>query len=142
MKKITDERLVLQNLKNIRIAFIIQTIGILGILGYDLVTSGLDEMRQNPLWTIFIITGVVLAYLSMSISTDHEDHKINPRKSLIISLAILIFISTIVGFLVSVTEGFSIINGVIVGVILFICGFIPIIYIYFLRKNRQEEEAE
>lgn len=142
MKKITDERLVLQNLKNIRIAFIIQTIGILGILGYDLVTSGLDEMRQNPLWTIFIITGVVLAYLSMSISADHEDHKINPRKSLIISLAILIFISTIVGFLVSVTEGFSIINGVIVGVILFICGFIPIIYIYFLRKNRQEEEAE
>ncbi|WP_404292329.1 hypothetical protein LG276_16140 [Cytobacillus kochii] len=142
MKKITDERLVLQNLKNIRIAFIIQTIGILGILGYDLVTSGLDEMRKNPLWTVFIITAVVSAYLSMSISADHEDNKINPRKSLIISLVILILITTVVGFFVSLTQGFSIMNGVIVGAILFICGLIPIIYIYYLRKNRQDKESE
>ncbi|MEK4969210.1 hypothetical protein MKX29_16615 [Cytobacillus sp. FSL R7-0696] len=142
MKKITDERLVLQNFKNIRIAFIIQTIGILGILGYDLVTSGLDEMRKNPLWTVFIITAVVSAYLSMSISADHEDNKINPRKSLIISLVILILITTIVGFFVSLTQGFSLINGVIVGVILFICGLIPIIYIYYLRKKRQDKDSE
>ena len=142
MKKITDERLVLQNLKNIRIAFIIQTIGILGILGYDLVTSGLDEMRKNPLWTVFIITAVVSAYLSMSISADHEDNKMNPRKNLIISLVILILITTIVGFFVSLTQGFSLINGVIVGVILFICGLIPIIYIYYLRKKRQDKDSE
>ncbi|MCA1025427.1 hypothetical protein LCM23_04930 [Cytobacillus kochii] len=142
MKKITDERLVLQNLKNIRIAFIIQTIGILGILGYDLVTSGLDEMRKNPLWTVFIITAVVSAYLSMSISADHEDNKMNPLKNLIISLIILILITTIVGFFVSLTQGFSLINGVIVGVILFICGLIPIIYIYYLRKKRQDKDSE
>lgn len=142
MKKITDERLVLQNLKNIRIAFIIQTIGILGILGYDLVTGGLDEMRKNPLWTVFIITAVVSAYLSMSISADHEDNKMNPRKNLIISLVILILITTIVGFFVSLTQGFSLINGVIVGVILFICGLIPIIYIYYLRKKRQDKDSE
>ena len=142
MKKITDERLVLQNLKNIRIAFIIQTIGIFGILGYDLVKSGLDEMRKNPLWTVFIITAVVSAYLSMSISADHEDNKMNPRKNLIISLVILILITTIVGFFVSLTQGFSLINGVIVGVILFICGLIPIIYIYYLRKKRQDKDSE
>ncbi|WP_281202238.1 hypothetical protein [Cytobacillus kochii] len=142
MKKITDERLVLQNLKNIRIAFIIQTIGILGILGYDLVTSGLDEMRKNPLWTVFIITAVVSAYLSMSISADHEDNKMNPLKNLIISLVILILITTIVVFSVSLTQGFSLINGVIVGVILFICGLIPIIYIYYLRKKRQDKDSE
>lgn len=142
MKKITDERLVLQNLKNIRIAFIIQTIGILGILGYDLVTSGLDEMRKNPLWTVFIITAFVSAYLSMSISADHEDNKMNPLKNLIISLIILILITTIVGFFVSLTQGFSLINGVIVGVILFICGLIPIIYIYYLRKKRQDKDSD
>ncbi|GIN86208.1 hypothetical protein J6TS2_25940 [Heyndrickxia sporothermodurans] len=50
MKKIKDERLILQNLNNIRIAFIVQTLGIIGILGYDLFTNGIDEMRNNPLW--------------------------------------------------------------------------------------------
>lgn len=142
MKKITDERLVLQNLKNIRIAFIIQTIGILGILGYDLVTKGLDGMRENPLWLVFMITAVISAYLSMSISADHESNKINPKRNLSVSLVVLVFISTVVGFFVSLTDGFTIINGVIIGGILFICGLIPIIYIYNLRVKRQDENIE
>lgn len=41
MNKLRDERLILQNLKNTRIAYIIQTLGILGILGYDAITTGL-----------------------------------------------------------------------------------------------------
>ncbi|MGD6967368.1 hypothetical protein ACQCVP_13135 [Rossellomorea vietnamensis] len=142
MKKITDERLILQNLKNIRIAYIIHTIGILGILGYDLVTKGLDGMRENPLWLVFILTTVISAYLSMSISTDNENNKTNPVKSLSISLVILVLISTVIGFLVSLTDGFTIINGLIIGGILFICGLIPIIYIYYLRKKRQDENNE
>lgn len=48
MKKITDERLILRNLKNIKITYIVQTIGILSILGYDFF-RGLDRMRENPL---------------------------------------------------------------------------------------------
>ncbi|MBH0167277.1 hypothetical protein IHV12_20340 [Fictibacillus sp. 7GRE50] len=140
MKKITDERLVLQNLKNIRIAYIIQTVGILGILGYDLVTKGFDGMRENPLWLVFILTTAISAYLSMSISADHESNKINPQKSLSISLVVIVFISTVVGFFVSLTDGFDIIDGVIMGGILFICGFIPIVYIYSLRKKRQDAD--
>ncbi|MBT2693019.1 hypothetical protein [Bacillus sp. ISL-55] len=142
MKKITDERLVLQNLKNIRIAYIVQTVGILGILGYDLVTKGLDGMRENPLWLVFIITTVISTYLSMSISADHENNKVNPQKSLNISLVVLVLISTVVGFFVSLTDGFTFTNGVIVGGILFICGLIPIVYIYNLRKKRQDENIE
>lgn len=142
MKKITDERLVLQNLKNIRIAYIIQTVGILGILGYELVTKGLDGMRENPLWLVFMITTVISAYLSMSISSDQESNKINPQKSLSISLVILILISTVVGFFVSLTDGFTIMNGAIMGGILFICGLIPVVYIYNLRTKRQNENIE
>ncbi|WP_269139891.1 hypothetical protein [Rossellomorea arthrocnemi] len=41
MKKITDERLKLQNLKNIRVLFLFQSAGIIGILAYDFITSGL-----------------------------------------------------------------------------------------------------
>lgn len=142
MKKITDERLVLQNLKNVRIAYIIQTIGILGVLGYDLVTNGLDGMRENPLWLVFMITTIISAYLSISISADHESNKINPQKSLSISLVVLILISVVVGIFVSLTDGFTIINAVIMGGILFICGLIPIVYIYSLRRKRQDEHNE
>ncbi|ADU32199.1 hypothetical protein [Evansella cellulosilytica] len=142
MKKITDERLLLQNLINIRIVYIIQTIGIIGILGYDLVSKGFDEMRENPLWLLLIITGVTSAYLSMSISADYENNKINPQKSLSISLVVLLLISTVIGFFVSLTDGFAIINGVMIGGIIFVCGLIPIVYIYNLRKKRQDENNE
>jgi len=120
---------------------IIQTIGIIGILGYDSVTKGLDGMRENPLWLVFMITAIVTAYLSMSISADHENNKVNPQKKFSVSLIVLILISTIIGSLVSLT-GFTIINGVIMGGILFICGLIPIVYIYNLRIKRQDENIE
>ena len=42
MKKIKDERLILQTLKNIRIAFLFQSLGIIGILGYIGFTEGID----------------------------------------------------------------------------------------------------
>lgn len=139
MKKISDERLILQNLKNVRIAYFIQTLGILGILGYDLITKGFEGMRENPLWLVFMITSIVFAYLSMSISVEYENKKTDSQKSLRISLLILILISAVVGFLVSFTDGFTIINGLIIGGILFICGLIPIVYIYNLRKRQVEK---
>lgn len=142
MQKITDERLKIQNLKNIRIAYIIQTTGILVILGYDLVTKGFDGMRENPLWLVFMITTVISAYLSMSISADHEKESINPQKSLTIGFIVLFFISIIVGLLVSITEGYNLFDGVIFGGIIMICGIIPIVYIYHLRKKRQDENLE
>ncbi len=86
MKKIKDERLKLKNLKNIRIAYIVQTVGIIGILGYDLVTKGLDGMTANPLWFVFMITTVIFAYLTISISIDHETDEKSPKKGLTVSI--------------------------------------------------------
>lgn len=142
MQKIKDERLILQNLKNIRIAYIIQTVGILGILGYDLVTKGLDGMTDNPLWLVFMITTVISSYLSMSISADYENNEKSPKKSLIASLLILIMISTIIAVLVSISDGFVIMDGVLIGGILFVCGLAPVIYMYYLRKKRQDENSD
>ncbi|MFB6589336.1 hypothetical protein ACFCVQ_27730 [Bacillus thuringiensis] len=97
------EKLVLRNPQNIRILFFVQTIGILFILGYDLIYEGFEHMRDNPLWMLFIITSVVLAYLSMSISTR---------------------------------------DGLLLGLILFICGLIPILYVYQLRKKQLADLEE
>ena len=37
-------------------------------------------MRKNPLWLVFMITTVISAYLSMSISADHESDTMSTRK--------------------------------------------------------------
>ncbi|MFD1066062.1 hypothetical protein [Oceanobacillus locisalsi] len=138
MKKIKDERLKLKNLKNIRVLFMIQTIGILGILGYDLVTKGLDGMTDNPLWNVFIITAIVSAYLSMNISIDHETSEKSPEKGLAISLVVTVFISIVIGILSSLGEGIPAMNGILIGGIIFICGFIPSFYVYRLRKKTMD----
>ena len=78
MKKIKDERLILQNLINIRIAFIIQTIGIIGILVYQSISEGVIAFTGNPLWMLLLLVGVVLSYQNLMISNDIEDKKTNP----------------------------------------------------------------
>ncbi|MBV6704471.1 hypothetical protein KV565_04545 [Bacillus thuringiensis] len=49
MKQIKDERLILQTLKNIRIVFLFQYIGIVGILGYIGFTEGIDQITKSSL---------------------------------------------------------------------------------------------
>ncbi len=142
MKKIKDERLILKNLKNIRTAYIVQTMGIIGILGYDLITKGLEGMRQNPLWIVFMMTTIVSLYLSMSVGVDHENEEKSPIKGTIISLIVLAAISLIIGIAVKFTDGFGISDGFIFGGIIFICGLIPILYIHYLRTKRQEENLD
>lgn len=139
MKKITDERLVLKNLQNIKIAYIVQTIGILAILGYDCYKGGVAAMRENPLWLVFMATAVVSAYLSMNVSVAHEKEIQTPRKSLLISIAVLTAIAAVIAFLVSITPGFGWKDSFLIGGILFICGLIPVIYVYRLRVKEQED---
>lgn len=141
MKRIKDERLKIKNLKNTRIAYIIQTLGIIAILGYDLITQGIDGLRENPLWLVLLITTVVFLYLSMSISVDHENGLKSPQKQFKLSLIILLVLSVLAGFFVSITDGFSLLYGLLSGGILFICGLIPTVYIYSLRKKQLENNS-
>ena len=139
MKKIKDERLILINLQNIRIVYIVQTIGILFILGYTFFQGGLEEMRANPLWLLFILTSVVFAYLSMNVNVANEKMVKNPRKSLSISMVILTVIAIIVAYLTSITPNYGWTDGMLLGVVLFICGLIPSYYIYRLRVKEKDD---
>ncbi|WP_426332734.1 hypothetical protein ACN9MH_15650 [Paenibacillus silvae] len=135
MKKITDERLIFRNLQHIKIIYIVQSIGILCILGYELFQGGLEGMRKNPLWLLFIVTSVVYAYLSISTSVENEKALQNPKKSFVVSIIVLIAIATAVAYL-TIAKNFGWTNGVVIGVILFICGFIPFYYVYRLRERQ------
>ncbi|MGN7476409.1 hypothetical protein ACTHOQ_01035 [Solibacillus silvestris] len=142
MRKITDERLKLRNLQHIRIAYIIQTFGILAILGYELFQSGMDGMRQNPVWLVFMVTAIVYMYLSMSTSVEHERKISNPKKSLMISFITVFIIASAIAFFVSVTPGFDWGTGLLVGLIIIVCGVIPSFYIYRLRMKQLAEMDE
>uniref|UniRef100_UPI00338D7E71 hypothetical protein n=1 Tax=uncultured Allobacillus sp. TaxID=1638025 RepID=UPI00338D7E71 len=135
IKKIKDERLKLQNLQNIRILFLFENIAIIGILGYDLVTKGMDGMTANPLWYVLILTGVISAYLSIGISVDHESSEKSPKKGLVISVIVSAIIAIVFGGLVTYTGDIT--TGILVGGIVFVSFLVPSIYIYFLRTKRQ-----
>src|SRR5699024_3034679 len=140
IKKINDERLKLKNLENIRIVFIVQTLGIIALLGYDVYQNGFGNLTKNPLWFVLILSAVVSSYLSMSVSVDHEAEGKSPKKGLNISIIVLIIISVVIATLVALTDGFHLVNGLLIGGIIFICGLAPAIYLYFLRKRRMEDD--
>lgn len=142
MKKIKDERLIMKNLQNIRIAYIIQTIGILGILGYYLVTKGMDGMTDNPIWYVFIVTAIVSTYLSMNVNVDHENRKKDPKKRLYLSILIITVLSFLIGLLVINTDGYKLMNGVLIGGIIFVCCLTPVLYTYYLRNKRERDIDE
>ena len=143
MKIIKDERLILRNLQNIKIAYIVQTIGILCILGYNFFQGGLEGVRTNPLWLLLMLTTIVYLYLSMNITVEQEKKIKSPKKSFLLGFIGLIFISVIVGYLISITPSSTVITGIRFGIILFICSLIPLYYVYRLRlKQVQEFENE
>ncbi|MYW24755.1 hypothetical protein GTY48_14045 [Bacillus thuringiensis] len=134
MKKIQDERLILQNLNNIKVVYIIQTLSIIGILGYDLITKGFDAMKNNPLWFVLLFTSVISAYLSMNIGVDKEKEVKSPQKKLFRSLFIVLVISIVIGSITIIKN--SLLDGILVGFVLFICSLIPLIYVYRLRTKK------
>lgn len=100
-------------------------------------------MRENPLWMVFILTSIVSAYLSMSISVEQERAIINPQKSFIIRLVVLAVIVVFIAYLISITPNYGWKDGLLLGSILLICGFIPMYYVYRLRlKQRQDLQDE
>lgn len=81
MKKIKDERLIIRNLKNIRLSFIIENGALLVVLGWQH-GQGQAWSRvvsyQNPLFNIFMLAAVSLTLFSLNVSVPMED---KPRAS-------------------------------------------------------------
>jgi len=98
MKKIKDERLILRNLMNIRIAFAVQNLAIMIFLAYQLIKSkDLSSVfsYSNPLWAILMIGAYTLVVLSVNVSVPMEDkEKMTHKKIIFISLGVFIFTST------------------------------------------------
>jgi hypothetical protein len=142
MKKITDERLIVRNLQHVKIAFIVQTIGILGILSYEVFKGGVEGMTKNPLWMVFMLTSVIYGYLNISVSVEHEKKPKKPVRSFFISLFVVTIIAVIFAILTSITPNYNWGDGLLIGGSIFICGIIPVSYVYRLRIKQEKDMEE
>lgn len=134
MKVIKDERLKIKNLKNIRIAFILQTLGIIGILFLNFLKDGAMAVFDSPLFFLLILVSTIFLYTSLNISIEYDEIK-SPK----LNLTIYIIISLIAVAYFSITSGVILIEGIIYGIILFICFLISSIYLYKLRIKKLKE---
>lgn len=142
MKKIKDERLVLQSLKNIRFVFIVQTLGIITILVYQGFTEGTTKMTDNPLWFVFIITVVILSWLNMRVSVDVYDHTHGNKKPWpyyrIIMIALIV--GTVIGLLARFGPDKSEVSqALMIGGIVFVCFLVTFTIGHYLVKKRLED---
>src|SRR5699024_521315 len=89
----SDERLALKNLRKIRVAFAVQALGIIGVLGYYLVAGGYEDIYKSPLNILFSLSILILIFLSMNITVDYENSRKHAGKGLAISIIVLLFAS-------------------------------------------------
>lgn len=141
MKKIIDERLKLKNLKHIRIAHLIQTLGILAILIYESITQGIDTVRGTPLWWVFRLTITVSLFSAVSMSIEHDTKRRSPKKFFIgwLIFALVVSVGTVI--IIGINQvGFK--TALLAGVLAFIIAIIPGLYIRHLLKIKLENENE
>nr|AFW17845.1 hypothetical protein pJHW3_004 [Enterococcus thailandicus]AFW17893.1 hyprothetical protein [Enterococcus faecalis] len=129
VKKIRDERLIIKNLKNIRLAFVIENVVILIILAIQLMNEKFTEVisLNNPLWFVIFIGSFSLVITSVNISLPMEDktQKTSFFRILLYSLAIFIT-SFLFFYLVSYK---NIMIALICGFIMFFCAILYQIYL-------------
>ncbi|MCU5094695.1 MULTISPECIES: branched-chain amino acid ABC transporter substrate-binding protein [Bacillus] len=144
MEKIKDERLILKTLKNIRIAFLFQSFGIIGILGYIGFTEGMDQITKSPLWLLFMLTSILLAYLQLSVSIDVEEGekeiKLTPYYKLVLRSLIVGIIIAIIYIIFSPERPFF--EAILTGSIFFICFLVSYSVSYFIKKRRLKDDDE
>ena len=145
MKKITDERLLIKNLKNIRMAFLVQTFGIFAVLTYVAITEGASEATGNPFFTVFMLSMLVYLWLHLGISRDMSEHSEGVKKPG--PYYRVIMLSTGVGVVFGLLAKFgpaksSTLDALIVSDILFSSFLISLSIMHYLEKRRYNEQED
>ena len=73
LNRLSDERLLAKNLRNIRIAFVVQTVGIIAVLGNEWIKNGSRAMFDEPLHLVLLVTLTVYMALTIPIARENEE---------------------------------------------------------------------
>lgn len=93
MKKVVDERLKLQLIKNFKIAFLVENAVIILMLIYQSFKN-MDKAisASNPIWAAFMVGTMTLSLLSVNVTASIED---KPKRSHLKLLFYFLIIFTI-----------------------------------------------
>lgn len=143
VKIVKDERLMIEGLKHIRLAFILQNVVILGIVFYRYVLQGAGYESVSDLLMVFMGGIIVINFLNLKNSVEVYEHTGGVSLSYFMKL-LLIPVGIVIGLLaicIIVTPDISIKEIGITGVIMFVCFLIPSLFIYiYMKKIKSENE--
>lgn len=142
IKKLTDERLIIRNLKNIRIVFVLQTLGIVGILIYKAIMNGISDILGSPLWYVLMISLIVGAYLNLTIAVDSEEQQQNEQMSYPKKVLLALGIGIIISLLLIFTSDNPVWSSALIGAVFFLCFLAPITYTHFLKKKWSDDDEK
>ena len=141
MKQIKDERLVIQNLKNIRIVFVVQTLGIVAVLISQAIKEGITKAVTGPLWLVFILSFTVFSALNLKVVFDIFDtasKRKKPRPFYPVPL-IAVLIGGVFALLAKVgPDKSSTAEALIVGSVFSLCFLVTGAIVYSWEKRRSQ----
>ncbi|TGA95835.1 branched-chain amino acid ABC transporter substrate-binding protein [Sporolactobacillus shoreae] len=144
MKKIKDERLNLVTLKNVRIAYLFQTVGILAIVIYTQFTSGPNAGFESPLFLVLILSSSLFLFLQMRVSADieaSEKKRKKPRPYYLYVILSLAF-GVLMGLIIYLTDRQNPISALISGIVFFVCFLASYSVMYYLKKKRSSDDDD
>lgn len=106
MKKITDERLKVRNLKNLRIAFLVENLFLYGVLGWQLIQGkGISAVLDwgNVPFAAVLIAGATAAVLSANVTEPMADKPRMATKRLV-RIGLLVWVIASVIFWLTIQE--------------------------------------
>jgi len=125
-------------------AFLFQYIGVVEILGYIGFTEGIDQITKSPLWLLFMLTSILLAYLQLSVSIDVEEGekeiKLTPYYKLVLRSLLIGIIITII-YLIFIPER-PLFEAILTGSVFLICFLVSYSVSYFIKKRRLQDNDE
>ena len=144
MRIVKDERLMIEGLKHIRMAFIVQNFVILSMIFYRYVIKQAGYEGVSDLLILFMVGIMAINFLNLKQSIEVHESGGPIKRSYFFNLLLIPILLTgaIMGIHMIATPNASVKAAGLVGTIVFLCSFVLCIYIYYYRKSIRDEDDE
>ncbi|MCI0767130.1 hypothetical protein [Bacillus sp. TL12] len=144
MRIVKDERLMVQGLKHIRMAFMLQNCIILSMIFYRYVIKGTGYEGVSDLLMLFMVGIISVNFLNLKQSVEVYESGEPEKHRYFFKLLLIPIILTgaITGIQMIVTPDASILDAGIIGIVVFLCSLVPFLYVYYYRKSIRDEDDE
>ncbi|PEY32853.1 hypothetical protein CN354_20335 [Bacillus cereus] len=144
MRIVKDGRLMIEGLKHIRMAFVLQNLVILGMIFYRYVIKGVGYEGVSDLLMLFMVGIILVNFLNLKQSVEVYESGELVKRSYFLKLLLIPTISAIVimGINAIVTPNTPLKDTGIMGLIIFLCFLVPSLYVYNYRRKIRDEEDE